>query len=111
MAKIFANSGDTDQMPHSAVSDLGLHCLPITLLGVSQLQRVKCLCTLHICLEAGFLMMCLPSERGKKHHIYFRYSDNFLAGLGGSVGCAVRLETRKSRVQPPLRLATFFRGD
>ena len=24
-----------------------------------------------------------------------------LAGLGGSVGCAVRLETRRSRVQPP----------
>ena len=25
------------------------------------------------------------------------------AGLGGSVGCAVRLETRRSRVQPPPR--------
>ena len=33
------------------------------------------------------------------------------AGLSGSVGCAVRLETRRSRVQPLLRLATFFRGD
>ena len=33
------------------------------------------------------------------------------AGLGGSVGCAVRLETRRSRVQPPPRWATFFRGD
>ena len=33
------------------------------------------------------------------------------AGLGGSVGCAVRLETRRSRVQPPPRSATFFRGD
>ena len=33
------------------------------------------------------------------------------AGLGGSVGCAVRLETRRSRVQPPSRSATFFRGD
>ena len=33
------------------------------------------------------------------------------AGLGGSVGCAVRLETRRSRVQPTPRLATFFRGD
>ena len=29
-AKLFANSGDPDQMPHSAVSDQGLHCLPIT---------------------------------------------------------------------------------
>ena len=31
------------------------------------------------------------------------------AGLGGSVGC--RLETRKSRDQPPPRPATFFCGD
>ena len=29
MAKLFANSGDPDQTPHSAASDLGLHCLPI----------------------------------------------------------------------------------
>ena len=28
---LFANSGDPDRMLHSAVSDLGLHCLPITL--------------------------------------------------------------------------------
>ena len=33
------------------------------------------------------------------------------AGLGGSVGCAVRLETRRSRVQPPPKSATFFHGD
>ena len=30
MAEIFANSGDPDQMLHSAASDLGLHCLLIT---------------------------------------------------------------------------------
>ena len=34
-----------------------------------------------------------------------------ITGLGGSVGCAVRLEIRRSRVQPPPRSATFFRGD
>ena len=33
------------------------------------------------------------------------------ADPGGSVGCAVRLETRRSPVQPPSRSATFFRGD
>ena len=32
MAKLFANSGDPDQTPRSAASDLGLHCFPITLL-------------------------------------------------------------------------------
>ena len=42
MAKQFANSGDPDQMPRSAASDLGLHCLPVTLLQVSRLQWVKC---------------------------------------------------------------------
>ena len=40
-AKLFANSGDPDQMPHFAASDLGLHCLSVTLLRVSQLQWVK----------------------------------------------------------------------
>ena len=41
MAKLFANSGDFDQTPHSVASDLGLHCLPMALLGVSRLQWVK----------------------------------------------------------------------
>ena len=43
MAELFANSGDPDQMPHSVASDLGLHCLSVTLLGVSRLQWVKAL--------------------------------------------------------------------
>ena len=41
MAKLFANSGDPDQMPRSAAFDLGLHCLLITLLRISQLQWIK----------------------------------------------------------------------
>ena len=41
MVELFANSGDLDQTPHAAASDLGLHCLPATLLGVSRLQLVK----------------------------------------------------------------------
>ena len=43
--------------------------------------------------------------------VYSIYMANCEADLGGSVGCAVRLETRRSRVQPPPRSATFFRGD
>ena len=39
MIELFANSGDPDQILHSAASDLGLHCLPVILLGVSQLQQ------------------------------------------------------------------------
>ena len=34
MTNLFANSGDPDQTPRSALSDPGLHCLPITLLRV-----------------------------------------------------------------------------
>ena len=41
IVELFANSGDPDQTPRSATSDLGLHCLQITLLGVSSLQWVK----------------------------------------------------------------------
>ena len=41
MVELLANSGDTDQMPRSAAYDLGLHCLPVTRLGVSSLQWVK----------------------------------------------------------------------
>ena len=41
MVELFANSGDPDQMLHSAASDLDLHCLPVTCLGVSSLQWVK----------------------------------------------------------------------
>ena len=41
MAELFANSGDPDQTPRSAASDLGLHCLPSTLLRVSRLQWVN----------------------------------------------------------------------
>ena len=32
MIELFANSGDPDQMLHSAASDLGLHCLQATFL-------------------------------------------------------------------------------
>ena len=42
MVELFANSEDPYLTLHSAASDLGLHCLPITLLGVSRLQWVNC---------------------------------------------------------------------
>ena len=41
MVELFANSGDPDQMPRPAASDLGLHCLPIALSRVSQLNGLK----------------------------------------------------------------------
>ena len=41
MVELFANSGDPDETSRSAASDLGLHCLPVTRLGVSGLQWVN----------------------------------------------------------------------
>ena len=46
MVNIFANSGDPDQTPRSAVSDLGLHCFPVTRLGApvfNGLKNEKCI--------------------------------------------------------------------
>ena len=46
MVELFANSGDPDQTRHSMASDLGLHCLPMALLGVSNglssQLRIRC---------------------------------------------------------------------
>ena len=50
MAEPSANSGDPDQTPHSVASDLDLHCLPITHLGVF---RLKCVTVIIQC--AGYL--------------------------------------------------------
>ena len=33
---LLANTVDPDQTPHNVASDLGLHCLPMTLLRVSR---------------------------------------------------------------------------
>ena len=56
-AKLFANSGDPDQTPHSAASDLGLHCLPVTHLGVSRLQWVNCWYTTKVTEAAVFSLL------------------------------------------------------
>ena len=40
ISELNANSVDPDQMPHSEASDLGLHCLPISLLWDARLKWV-----------------------------------------------------------------------
>ena len=42
MAELLAKSGDPDQTPHSAVSDLGLYYLSIILLGGLQTKMGYC---------------------------------------------------------------------
>ena len=41
MPVVNANSVDHDQMPHSAASDLGLHCLPMSHLWDARYKWVK----------------------------------------------------------------------
>ena len=71
------------------------------------LQTVRC----HILSSSSsssssyFLLTC--RNRG---NIHIR-EGGVGCGLSGSFGCAVRLETRRSWVQPPPRSATFFHRD
>ena len=53
MAKLFANSGDPDQTPHTPAFDRGLHCLRVTLLMVSRLKWV--ILSLHMTLANLYL--------------------------------------------------------
>ena len=46
MAELFCKSEDSDQMPHSAASDLDLHCLPLTLLGDPDYNELKSMDTI-----------------------------------------------------------------
>ena len=41
MIELFANSGDPDQTPHFAASDLGLHCLLVILLRSPDCNGLK----------------------------------------------------------------------
>ena len=60
-AKLFANSRDPDQTPRSAASDLGLHCLPVTLLRVSRLQWVNSLDRFISTARTGAVVDCVVS--------------------------------------------------
>ena len=60
MVEPFANSGDPDQTPRSAASDLGLHCFPVALLGVSRLPRVK-------------IIYCISTFSSARLQIYFAF--------------------------------------
>ena len=60
IAKLFSNSGGPAQMPHSAASDLGLHCLPVTHLGVFWLQWANIeICHCHVWLDIVFVLWSL----------------------------------------------------
>ena len=63
------------------------------------------------CCSYDFNVVFLLDSRFFTQIIFQLCHHAFAAGPGGSVGCTVRLEIRRSRVQPPPRSATSFRGD
>ena len=81
MAKLFANGGDLDWTPRSAASELGLHCLPFTLLWVSQLQWVNAL--LRMSFTKSVLMFSTVSNKNmkKKNFFIFIFLFSFLWGI------------------------------
>ena len=67
MVEQFANSGDPDQMLRSSASDLGLHCLPVTHLGVSSINGVNSHLISLRCREIGLWnrKICRPTENAR----------------------------------------------
>ena len=99
MAKLFVNSGDPDQTPRSAASDLGLHCLPITLLRVSRLYDASTLVDQFV---------SSPREREKRDK---RDSRNDDRGEQGRKRNRTESEETRNNNTPPLPLpATRIAG-
>ena len=67
MVELFANSGDPDQMPHSAASDLDLHCLPNVGLWAPSLQWINGLNDYNS--QAGN-MAHVPRQESKSQPLY-----------------------------------------
>ena len=74
MVELFGNSGFPDQTPRSAASDPGLHCLPVTRLGVYSLQWVKLMIHFQVrnslksrtLFQMGVLACCKSNRRSQK---------------------------------------------
>ena len=61
ISELYANSVGPDLTPHSVASDLGLHCLPMSLLWDTRLIRVNVCGWVHRGPFCGFLMSWFQS--------------------------------------------------
>ena len=80
-------SGDPEQMLQFVVSDLGLHCLPVTILGVSRLQWVK---------YHYFHVYCKFLENSPENHVYKNNLFLFYACLKNETYCVTGSGVRLS---------------
>ena len=82
MVELFANSGDPDQMLWSVASDLGLHCLPNTLLGISRLQWVKYLKYIFLIVSKRGVRYLLESVQYRKAEVEEGFYPEGTPGAG-----------------------------
>ena len=107
MAKLFANSGDPDQTPHSAASELGLHCLPITFLRVQwvkvKITKLNLWPLIRCCQNNGNLSDYLHESHVQKQ-CYSQFQA--LVTITWFLSCWTRICPVFA-----ISVATFFRGD
>ena len=88
-----------------ALNNWAQMCFPILGSSASRIQKAQAESFIHIFVNNS------PKLTEFLEHMISVSNFTLSVGLGGSVGCAVGLETRRSRVQPLPKSATFFRGD
>ena len=76
MSKLFANSGDPDQTPHSAASDLNLHCLSVTLFGVSRIKWVNAVPNYNELMQLQTVKYYKQKENGNQSVQSFKKDDH-----------------------------------
>ena len=104
MTKLFANSGDPDQTPRSGASDLGLHCLPITLLRVSRLQWVKVPITTTADNILNFFFFFFYFSKKKRLFFSFFFSQK----IGCEISCKLSPQFPKETIC--LKCQSIFSG-
>ena len=97
-------------------TDLNLHCLQRQYISGFSMTRVKRWLAIITCITWKLHVDVNQGLGNLQNFITVKISislqwNYLMLHPGGSVGCALRLETRRLRVQPPPRSATFFRGD
>ena len=82
ISELNANSVDSDQTPHSAASDLGLHCLLMSLLWTLDLNGLKARLEVKICTDSDSSRACGNSHPGVcSPSIHSIISNDFVSGL------------------------------
>ena len=75
VSKLNANIVDTDQRSHSVASDLGLHCLPMSILSVAKLKLIYFLSSEQIIMKSVKLNTLLETNSSACYPIYIKQAQ------------------------------------